>query len=454
MNRQLPTRLSTLTRDQLVALVERLVARHPDLEDLVNLPLPGEVRRADAASVHAHVTRILLHMGDDWRASSRAQYELFPIVAMGDDYRKQGLLDDARVVYRAVIDAILALYARIRDEESEIGGVVGDCVEGLGACLDATTQRDLREQLLRDVYQVCWWETLGPGGYGMDGPPENVLLARTSSEEKQLVAGWLRDALVAPSRSNYGRRHAGALLMLLVGDRPDPAEREATYRAARMDGELLDLLLEQGREEDALAVLDAPGADLTRIADRLVKAGLGERAVAIVNAHPAVLDHRSDHARDWLTKHGVPDMKAVDELAWQLHSFERTGNVGHWDALRAAAEKLGRLEQVLPHAVAAVQTERTGYQAAGARVLALAGRLDEAEAVLARLPEASCKRAALAVAAAAETVRPTLARALYTRVADDLRKRGTKPAREELAAILARLATLTPRQAPDQSSTP
>lgn len=448
MTTPLTTRLSTLTRDQLVALVERLVSRHPDLEDLVNLPLPGEVRRADAASVHAHVTRILLAMGDDWRASSRAQYELYPIVAMGDDYRKQGLLEDARVVYQAVIGAILALYERIRDEESEIGGVVGDCVEGLGACLDATTEPRMREELLRDVYQVYWWDTLGHGGYGMDGPAEKVLLARASREERRLVAGWLRDALVAPSPSNYGRQQVGALVVRLVGDLQDPAEREATYRAARMDRELLDLLLEQGREDEALAMLNAPGADLLRLADRLVAAGLGDRAVAMVNSHPAVLDHRSDHARDWLTKHGVPDMKAVDELAWKLHSFERTGNVGHWDALRAAAECLGRLEQVLPHAVAAVQTERTGYQAAGARVFALAGRFDEAEAVLARLPEASWKRAALAVAAAAETARPTLARTLYGRIADDLRKRVTKPAREELAAILPRLAALDAAEQP------
>lgn len=435
-------RLSTLTRDQLVALVERLVARHPDLEDIVNLPLPGEARRADAASVHAHVTRILRNMGDDWRASSRAQRELFPIVAMGDDYRKQGLLDDARVVYRAVIDAILALYERIRDEESEIAGVVGDCVEGLGACLAATTEPGLREHLLRDVYQVYWWDTLGHGGYGMNGPAEKVLLAGASPEERRRVAGWLREALVAPSRSNYGRRQAGALVVRLVGEQQDATEREAIYRAARMDGELLELLLEQGREEQALALLHAPNADLTRLADRLVAAGLAARAVAIVNAHPSVFNYRSDHTRDWLTRHGAADMVAVEDLSWKLRSFVGSGNVGHWEELRLAAERLGRLEHVLPLAIAAVQTERTAYQAAGARVLALAGRLDEAVGVLARLPEASWRRAATAVAAAAETARPALARDLYTRISDDLRKRNTKPAREELSLILARLAAL------------
>ncbi|HNC94546.1 MAG TPA: hypothetical protein PKW90_00405 [Myxococcota bacterium] len=435
-------RLSTLSRDQLVALVERLVARHPDLEDLVNLPLPGEARRADAASVHAQVTRILRNMGDDWRASWRAQYELFPIVAIGDGYRQQGLLEDARIVYRAVIDAILALYERIRDEESEISGVVGDCVEGLGACFDATTEPRMREELLRDLFQVYCWDTLDHGGYGMSGPAEKVLLTCGSPEERWLVARWFREVLTGPLRSNHGRRAAGALVLRLVGDLQDPAEREAIYREAKMDLDLLDLLLKQGREEEALGLLLVPDADLLRLADRLVAAGLRERTVAMVNAHPAVLDHQSDPVRDWLSRQGVPGMQEVDALAWKLHSFVRTGNVGHWDALRAAAESLGRLEQVLPQAIAAVQTERTGYQAAGARVLALAGRFDEAEVVLARLPEASWRRAALAVAAAAESVRPALAQTLYGRAADDLRKRGTKPAREELAEILRRLAVL------------
>ena len=250
----LTPRLATLNRDQLVALVERLVARHPDLADLAHLPLPGEAKRADGEGVRAHVTRILLTMGDDWRASSRAQYELFPIVAMADDYRNQGLLDDARIVYRAIIDAILAVYERIRDEESEIGGVVGDCIEGLGNCLDATSDSDLRTRLLRDAFEVYAWDTVAHGGYGMDGPPEKLLISRTTAPEKALVAGWIQAALTVPSgRPKYGAQYAGKLMLQLVGDQQDATSRESTYRIAGMDVELVDLLLAQGRTDDALA---------------------------------------------------------------------------------------------------------------------------------------------------------------------------------------------------------
>ncbi len=436
------SRLSTLTRDQLVALVERLVDRHPDLEDLVSLPLPGEARQADAAPVHAHVTRILRTMGDDWRASSRAQYALFPIVEMGNAYRAQGLPEDARIVYRAIIDAVLALYESIRDEESEIADVVGDCVAGLGACLGVAAEPLLRAQLLADVFHVYRWDTLEHGGYGMDEPAEKVLLACHSSEDRSRVAGWLRDALVAPAVSNYGRARAGALVVKLVGAGQDVREREAIYRQARMDRELMALLLGQGRKDDALALLLTPGADVVSLADVLVAAGLEAQAVALVNAHADVVDHERGTTRRWLTAHGVAGMNAAERLAWDLHAFERSGNVGHWDTLRRSAESLGRLPQVLPRAVAAVRTERTGYQAAGARVLAVAGHLGEAETVLARLPAASWKQAALAVAEAAATVEPARARAIYDLVAAQLEARGTRAARAELAEVRGRMRAL------------
>ena len=442
-NSPLTPRLAALNRDQLVALVERLVARHPDLADLAHLPLPGEVKRADGEGVRAHVTRILLTMGDDWRASSRAQYELFPIVAMADDYRNQGLLDDARIVYRAIIDAILAVYERIRDEESEIGGVVGDCIEGLGNCLDATSDSDLRTRLLRDAFEVYAWDTVAHGGYGMDGPPEKLLISRTTAPEKALVAGWIQAALTVPSgRPKYGAQYAGKLMLQLVGDQQDATSRESTYRMAGMDVELVDLLLAQGRTDDELTVVRASGADVVRLADRLVAAGFAGPVAEIVNRHRAVLDYRSDSVRKWLALHGVAEIVALEKLAWALHNFEQSGNVGHWDTLRSQAEALGRLDQVLPHALAAVETERSGYQASRARILGLSGRFDEAEAVLARLPEGAWKRAALVVAVAAEIARPSLARALYARVADDLRRRGTKPAREEILWINERLAAL------------
>lgn len=441
------SRLANLTRDQLSALVERLVARHPDLEDLVHLPLPGEVKRADGAAVSGHVMGILRKMGDDWRASSRAQYKLDPIVEMGTSYLEQGRIEDARTVYRAVIDGILPLYEQIRDEESEIANIVCECVEGLGKCIDATEDPSLRERLLRDVFHVYRWDTLDHGSYGMDDPAQTVLLSHTTDAEKDRIATWVRDALppVNRDKGSWGRQHGGALILLLVGDRLDAVARETLYTQADMAQERIDLLLAAGRNEEAVEVLRTAGGDLVVLADRLVAAGLGDAATAVLDQHPAVLHPDASYLRKWLLKRGRVDAASLEKLVWAAQRFTQSTNIGHWDELRRQAASTGRWEQVLPYALAAVTNDKAGAQGARARVLAAAGRLDEAEAVLLRLPEGSWKRAALEVAAAAESGRPELAVSLYTRVAEGLRSKGTKPAREELVLVEGRLAGLRAR---------
>lgn len=441
----LKTRLDTLDRDQLAALVERLVTRHPDLIDLVHIPLPGEKAPADPISVGAHVTRILMMMGNDWQASWRAQFNLFPIAAMGDDYRTQGLIEDARTVYRAIIDAILPMYEQIRDEESEIADVVGNCVEALGACLDATDDRELRNQILMDVFHVYRWDTVGNGGYGMDAPASKVLLANTTEAEKDAVASWLRDALSKASahEDRYGHRQAGELILRLEGDRLNPATREDTYAQAGMHRERLELLLASGRNGEAIEVLRHANRDLISLAERLVAAGLGDMADDVMDQHPAVLDSNAGDLRKWLVKRGRIEPNALDQLVRALDHFTYSPLVGTWHRLHAEAEKSGRWQQLLPRALAAVNNELSNAQPARARILAMAGRFAEAETVLARLAEGAWKSAALDVAAAAESTRPDLARVLYTRIGNNLRARGTKPARIELAEITKRLASLS-----------
>lgn len=65
--------------------------------------------------------------------------------------------------------------------------------------------------------------------------------------------------------------------------------------------------------------------------------------------------------------------------------------------------------------------------------------------MLAPLTEGSWRQAALDVSTNAESVKPTLAIALYTRVAESLRTRGTTSARKELKDLETRLRALRAR---------
>lgn len=178
-------RLGSLDCDQLEALVRRLLEHRPELEDVIHLPLPGEQLQVDPTLITGQVRRILRNMGSDWQASYRTQFELHPIVAVGDGYLERDLVDDARGVYVAVAQAIIEVYAQIRDEESEIGGIVVDCAKGLGRCLEHTSDTGHRETLLADLFTIYRWDELETGGYGIADPVREVLTAQANDDERR-----------------------------------------------------------------------------------------------------------------------------------------------------------------------------------------------------------------------------------------------------------------------------
>jgi hypothetical protein len=161
-----------------------------------------------------------------------------------------------------------------------------------------------------------------------------------------------------------------------------------------------------------------------------------------VDQHPALLESGAWSLRRWRAARGGLDEDPLDELVNALDSFRRRPDLKHWLRLVEEARATGRLAGVLPLALGAVDRDKTSIQPVRVRVLAAAGRFEESATLLRTLPESAWKGAALELAAAAEQERPALAISLYEQLATALRARGTKPARDELARILPRLASL------------
>lgn len=445
----LDARLAAMDRDQLEALARRLVDRAPQVVDLAFLPLPGERQRADRRHVVAQVLHILETMGDDWQASTRAEQELWPLVTLGEQYLEQGALEDARTVFTAIIEPILANYEQLRDEESELAGIVELCVQGLGRCLEATRAPAARQALLADVFAVYRWDAIDHGSYGMDGPPQEVMRAQATGPERALLAAWARQAMPAGSSRQawWGRTHAGRLVLELVGEGLDAGERERLLAEAGLDRERLELLLTQGRHEEALALVrDHPGGDLADLADRLVAVGLGDAARRIVAEHPAVLGAYGDRTRAWLRRQGVALPDNLDALVWALQLFERDPSIRKWQELREEAERAGRWPAALA-VLGPLDPSRPALQPLRARLCAAQGDVERALAELEGLSASTWKSAALDVAASLEGSHPAAAAALIQRLVQVLRAHGTKPARMQAAELEARWAALAARQA-------
>lgn len=443
MSERIRARLDVLERSQLVSLVQRMVDARPELADLILLPLPGEVLPLDTGPLTARTTTILRTMGDDWRASWRAQFEFVPLLEVADERLQAGATEDARRAYRAIADAILALYVRIRDEESEIAGVVCDCVTGLGRALDATVEPALRLAILRDVFDIYAWDRIANGSYGVSDPARPILAERATAQERRTLLDWILAARPGGEtrEARRGRRSAGELALALLDEKADPGAVESVLQWSGLTGRYVPWLLAAGRHEDALRALATGTDDTLKCADLLVAAGLRDETLRVMTRHPEVLDERWASIPAWLERHGH-DATALAALVSQVDRFRHHPTIGEWDRARALAEGLGMWGEVAPRLLAVVDDERVSVRTVRARALVAVGRLDEAVAVLATVNPPAVASCAASIARDATSRRPDIARDLLGAAIARLEGRNTRVAREERERLLRELAAL------------
>lgn len=398
-------RLGSLDRDQLEALVRRLLEHRPELEDVLHLPLPGEQLQVDPAYISGQVRRILHNMGSDWQASYRSQFELDPIKSVGDGYLEQDLVDDARGVYDAIAQAIIKVYEQIRDEESEIGRIVIDCAKGLGRCLERTSDSGQRKRLLADLFAIYRWDELETGGYGIADPVREVISAQANYEERRLLARWVRDALPVGDDKfmRWRRQRAGRFLMELEADRLDDDGLVELCEATDLATELAEHWLATDEVERALEVVrNAPGDEVFNLAIRVRAAGHQEEAVPVVAAHETALSPSNHRIRNWLAEQGYPHAEGLTELADALWRWEAQQDFDGFLALREIAQRVERWNDVLPRLYATLVADKPYQRHLVVRIMAAEGAVASALELLPGLKGQYRCTAVLELAAAAE----------------------------------------------------
>jgi uncharacterized Zn finger protein len=449
---EVQTVLEGRSKAELIELIQRMIARYPDLETLLELPVVGEI--GEVPPVNAELIRRQAESAfydidpGDWNALHRAAQELDGLVDLGVDYAARESWHDAATIYRIVVDETLESFGMMDGEEGELIGVVDRCVSGLGACLEGTSDPAQREVLLRALFDVYHWD-VDFGGIDMGHEATDSLLEGTSAEEKALVAHWVRDALPSGGSWSEGWRREmhGGFLLQLEADRLDD---EAYLRICRETGRLVDLvdrLLALDRvEEAATEVRRAGDYDLLQAAGVLVahdQGGLAERLVR----------ERMPHSQDtrlpaWLTDRAVARgdlaeaLRLAEMLFWQrprVEGYQEVKDLARslhtWPALRITL--LARLAQEEQYALL------TAIHLAEGEIDAALASLEQVRQQ--RWGEWGSRSLSVEVARAAEETRPQAAIGLYMQQVERLigaRGRGNYA---EAASYLQRVRDLLDR---------
>lgn len=439
---------------ELIALIRRMVRRVPELELLLDVPMPGTAGAASAGDpepFRRQARAAFQHAGNDWNAVSLAARELHDIVATGDEFRERGELAAAAAAYRGVAEIALDELETVHDDEGDLLDVIGACADGMAKCFEATPAEETarREELLHALFDLYVIDE-NHGGLCAGDSILEVLIRRTTLAERQIVASWVRAA--APRghawNDDYRRGQFGELLLRLEGDTlSDDDYLRVCRETGRLD-DLIERLLRLERVPEALEELDAaPDHRLLALADLFVQHALGDAAehavrARAVRAKPIFAGAMYDWLRTRAESRG--DTGSANDLARRLFELDPTlsryGDVKRLtpesDWLDVRAELITKLEKrELQRVLLDIELQEGSHGRAVDRIRR----------------ERSLRHRAADVARAIERTMPREAIELYSAATDDLIEHRHRGAYQSACDLLRRVRSLY-RQLGDDSA--
>ena len=370
--------LAGKSREELVILIESMLAADPNLEPLIELPPPTAIA-PDASPVDEVAIRRLIGNAffdpeneeygggygryDDYAYGydglSFATHELERVVGYADAYIEGGHWHNAMLVSVMLAEQLPSELDVYQDEEGELSDLLRRTDANLAACLEAQERLPAAERFtdeeharLIDAILAIWEADLDGGGLDYcDGGPETIGALATPAEQER-VRERLREMMLPAVgdswKHQWHNRAVIGFLSLLNGEAGlTDDELLAEYRNAELWDDAVALLLEMDRVEEAIGLasrkLTAAPA-LMAFADRLLVSGDPERvkqAIALVDDRLWEREGQNvqedQRLREWLEQqyliHGSPE-KAL-ELA--KSRFKVSPCKATYDAVKLAA---------------------------------------------------------------------------------------------------------------------
>jgi len=305
--------LEQLSRDDMQALIQRIVQQHPDLAGLIVSKQPTAIKKPrepfNAEVYHLQVEKIFYTADrNTWGSEARAAGPLLDIVDISDEYVEQQRFSDAATLYEIIIRGILFNYDSFRwhADEGQLDDVVEDCVEGLSNCLRGMQDNTaVRRQILQTLFDVYDFDTsLENDILVMSDKVPAILVRYTTPEERHMIAEWVRETfdLDIDWHTDEVSEDYDDIEVLLLGLEGDTIDDETFLRLCRETEShhyAVDRLLKLGQLDDALAeAKQVENYDILEIVDILCEHGYEAAAERLIEER--VKEYDDTHLLEWL----------------------------------------------------------------------------------------------------------------------------------------------------------
>ena len=208
-------------KSELIAIIQHMLRQEPELQWLVNTPLPTASSLKTSIDPKIYQQQIVAAMsaGDYQRKRKRGEVQrrLTAIKTIADEFTAQETYAAALTIYEVLVTEVIEHFNDYRDEYIAFSIILTGCIDGLDSCFAGEEDNPkMRLRVIRVLFAI--YRLYTDSWMDLDEDIPGLLIGNTTSQERQAIAGWLRDALSqtkAGGDAEYSRQRYGASLAAL-----------------------------------------------------------------------------------------------------------------------------------------------------------------------------------------------------------------------------------------------
>lgn len=341
--------LQKRTKEELIKLIKAMVRHYPDLQALVERPIPNqdEYKPINTASFRKELRNTFENFNDYDDDDVNPADTVFSVIQSAEDFVDFADWRSASAIYQAILDEFLdGNHEYLLDDEGELIESLNTVVEKLSACLDQAEILDSdteRRAIFTMLMRAFIWDT-DYGGHGLaDDAPDIVFKYARPADipimRDQLLAAQA-DHIKRPYSSDWGQEVYENVLMEL--DTLNHVDPEVILERLRQNGQyylLVTKLLDLQRLDEAFEVIKSHiqgNVDQTRVLYDLQQKG--HEQVAIQQAEVWLNAGYNDFIADWLIGRLTLNHDYERNLKWQLVRMNERPDIRYYVELKATAQ--------------------------------------------------------------------------------------------------------------------
>jgi hypothetical protein len=197
-------------KPELIAIIQQMLRQEPELQWLLATPLPTASSQKASGQSMIYQQQILAAMSaSDYqrkRKRGEVQRRLAAIKSIADEFTAQENYAAALTIYEVLVSEVIDHFNDYRDEYVAFCVILGGCIDGLDSCFAGEEDNpQMRLRVLRTLFAIYRFYT--DSGMDLDEDIAGLLVGNTSPEERQVIAGWVQDALKQKATGSSGERY-------------------------------------------------------------------------------------------------------------------------------------------------------------------------------------------------------------------------------------------------------